>query len=69
MFFFDRFEDYKNGVSAQDKIFTNTSKGRKLRKRDIERSALNLFKDEVSYSEEKKKVKGKKIAENVIDLM
>lgn len=70
MYLYFRYENYKNGVSSLDTIMSDKSKGRRLKKRDIERSALKNFEDEVTYSEEKKRVKKRKLKEeeNIIDL-
>ena len=70
MYLLFRYEDYKNGVSSVDRILADKTPGRKLKKRDIERSALKSFEDEVAYSEEKKRVKKRKLKEedNIIDL-
>lgn len=64
------FEDYKNGVNAMDKIFSDKSSSRRLRKRTIEKAAISLVEDEIAYSQEKKKVKKKKLKEDddIIDL-
>lgn len=62
------FEDYKNGVNALDRLYSDTRVRPKLRKRDFDRAAMNLFNDEVSYSTENKKVKKSKLYKDVIDL-
>lgn len=65
-----RYENYKNGVNPLDKVLSDQSIGRTLKRRDIQRSALKNFEDEIAYSEEKKRVKKKKLKEedNIIDL-
>lgn len=57
-------------MNPLDKVLSDQSIGRTLKRRDIQRSALKNFEDEIAYSEEKKRVKKRKLKEedNIIDL-
>nr|XP_042899233.1 ribosomal RNA processing protein 1 homolog B isoform X2 [Parasteatoda tepidariorum] len=62
-----QFEDYKNGISQEDRLFADQGPARKLRKRAIEKAALALVEEEMAEKAEKSVKKRKKI-QNVIDL-